>query len=414
MGFKEELDKIDLDNVSEEEAEKLKEDIAALAELEMLCAADCNCEESCAVDIKKAMEEEYEKSNSDIEEYKKTPKGELEAWRKEKANDAFKHGTGVFSKGVHKGFVSPGGSVGLEDWEKKFKAHVKYRDNVKEKFRSILYRYGSSGFNLPEIVSSMTPDKAKTKLVKPYCDKLVELYFDLAFESKTLPEPLVDEILNSGNFKLTYGSKSGDVYFYGKWQSKIGKLENKKDPVVIIMLNGLLSNFSKESKLAMDTFTDEQVKEHEQDIAAFAELETVCSSDCDCEESCAADIDFEVKINNDKRLKSFVENNYSDYKKLVDECEKNGVNQESLINTIAILSTNRGLKEIFDRLCACQYKLYTDKDYIKELNNSSKEFVMVKSEMSFEPSDAIKVEDLSVKYVSIKDMLNDTKETDNK
>lgn len=370
--FKDQLEKVDLDNISEEEAEKLKEDIAAFAELEMLCAADCNCEESCAIDIKRAMEEEDDKLNSEFEEYKKTPKGELEAWKKEKANNALKNGTSGWGSDKHKGF-SPGGSVGLEDWEKKFKSRVKYHYSVKEKFRSILYKYGMGGFNLPEIVNSMESDRTKAKLVKPYCDNLVELYFWPAFESKILPKALVDEILNGGKFQLTYGVKSCDTYYDGHWKKGIGELENKTDPVVIILLNGLISNFSKESKLAMDTFTDEQVKEHEQDILAFAELETVCSSDCDCEESCAADIDFEVKINNDHRLKAFVQNSYLNYKELVNECEKNGVSQESLINTIAMLSTNRTLRKIFDRLCDCKYEI---NGLDKEIENNN--FIVAK------------------------------------
>lgn len=318
MGFKEELDKIDLDNVSEEEAEKLKEDIAALAELEMLCASDCNCEESCAVDIKRAMEEEDDKLNSEFEEYKKTPKGELETWRKEKASHAFKNGTGVFSNSQIK-----------KDNIQSTKQNS-YKEKIKEKFTKTLYSY------------------CKNPAKEEYCSIVVGWWFEDSFKYGVISNSLINEIKNSGNF--VFDKTCGSVI------NSNGE-EFKSYDILIQKLNGLVSNFSKESKLAMDTFTDEQVKEHEQDILAFAELETVCSSDCDCEESCAADIDFEVKINNDHKLKAFVENSYSDFKKLASACEKSGINQELLTNTIAILSTNKDLKIIFDRLCLCQYEV---------------------------------------------------------
>lgn len=215
-----------------------------------------------------------------------------------------------------------------------------YKEKVRDQFEIIINKYTKSGNH----------GDGHTGILTKYTKELTEKYFDQAFEDGKLPQDLINEFSTDkfNHHVQRDGTKNTEIL--SKWLTKF--------------LTGLIQNTAKEIKENIQNLTDDQIQAHKEDIASFAELETMCSTDCDCEESCAADIHYIVNIESDGRMKAYLETNKNEISKLIKHCNEYKIDTDTALNFIQMLSFNPDAKVCLDKICKFEYKYETTKEFL--------------------------------------------------
>lgn len=204
-----------------------------------------------------------------------------------------------------------------------------YKEKVREQFSKTInkyIRYGHWGNLTKETI------------------ELTDKYFDESFETGKLPQDLVSEFVGEKfrSKECDYARNEAEVEVIAKFLTKT--------------LTGLIQNTAKEIKENIQNLTDDQIQAHKEDIASFAELETMCSTDCDCEESCAADIHYIVNTESDGRMKAYLETNKNEIAKLIKYCNEYKIDTDTALNFIQMLSCTPDAKACLDKICKFEYK----------------------------------------------------------
>lgn len=213
-----------------------------------------------------------------------------------------------------------------------FIREIRYRRENSEKLKKITAQVQA----LPEVsdVEKQTQesykDKVKVKFYKSLCkivwreiaNELLETYFDQAFETGKLPGELVSKLEE-------LNKSSGDVFKFNLKQ-----------------LNGLVQNTAKQVSETIKTLTIEDIGKHTEDIVAFAEIETLCSLNCNCEMTCEKQLTEQVES---------VRNKQDDMAEFVATMKDLGLNSYQSSRLLDVLCNDKTLQEILNRITMDNY-----------------------------------------------------------